>query len=627
MFMTNQRKHFVAAALIFIMLFSLVGCTKKENEQSTTEATTTISTETSAQPQITVTTEDPSIDLSSPEAIAEQERFDAYVMDSFRNAVQNDTISLHYMLAHPENYGVQADIASLGDAYCLSDEELEAQREEAKKDREEFMSFDYSLLTSEQKFDYQVYKYSIDQSDNYFDYYYLQDPFAYTSGLQANIPVHYSEYTFRSADDIPIYLEILALLPDYIDNALAFEQIRVEKGFFMNRHNANEVIRQCNDFIDDPEHNLLIETFNAKIDALEGIDAATADELKAQNRDIVINQVIPSFKNIITFFKNNKTNGKNDLGLCYLENGKDYYTFILRNQVETSRTPQEIAELLEKYTDQYMNELQTLAIANYDEYTSYFDTIDSVYGDIDPEDTLRLFEKEFKSMFPELPPFEYNISYVHESLQDVVSPAFYMLAPIDNYKENSIRLNIQESDNNDLWSTLCHEGIPGHMYQRNYYLQTNPSPYRAIMNHMGYAEGWATYVQFMSHSLFPDYAHPVYADFTRLNMQLALIIQARVELGVNYEGWTMADVEYYLETSGFNKDAAGDIMNYVMAEPANYQAYVVGWLEIEELRAFAESTLGDKFDAIEFHRTLLDAGPCPFPLLKTKVDEYVANNQ
>lgn len=622
MFFTRKKRSCTAALLIFVMLLSLAGCKKNTSKTEDTPAIV-VPTETTAAPDTEATTEDASVDLTSPEAIAEQERFDEYVMESFRDAISNDSMSLHYYLVHPENYDISADVATLGDAYCLTDEEIAAERAETKEDKAEFDSFDFSLLTSKQKFDYSVYKYAVDASDAYYDYYYLQEPFAYTSGIHSNMPINYSEYTFRSADDIPMYLELLGQLPACIDNALAFEQIRIEKGLFMNRHSANEVIRQCNEFIADPEHNLLIETFNAKIEAVEGLDDETISEYKDQNYDIVMNQIIPSYEKIISFFTENKANGKNELGLCYLENGKNYYTYLLNNQTGTSRTPEQAIELLDKYMNKYMGELQTTAIAHYTEYTEFFEEYDNLYKDIDPDETLRYFEEEFKSIVPTLPRFEYNISNVHESLQDIVSPAFYMLAPIDNYKENAIRLNITEDVGNDLWSTLCHEGIPGHMYQRNYYLQTNPSPYRAIMGHMGYTEGWATYMQFMSYSLYPDYTHEVYGDLCRLNSELGLILQARIDLGVNYEGWNKTEVENYLEQSGFDKSVAEDIINYVVAEPANYQAYVIGWLEFEELRDKAQTALGDKFDEIAFHKVLLDAGPCPFSILETKVDEYI----
>lgn len=622
----QKRKTICSAILVGTMMLSLVGCGKKEPPASINTPDEPLTTE-----EIGPDTEEPSVDTladpNSPEAIAEQERFDTYVMDSFRDAISSDSISIHYYLCHPENYSIDASVATLGDAYCLTDEEVEAERAETTAEDDDFYSINYDLLTASQKFDYDVYKRVIDANNTYYDLYFLQEPFAYTSGLHSNMPINYSEYTFRSAEDVPMYLELLDQLPDYIDNAIEFEKVRIEKGYFMNRHNANEVIRQCSEFIADPESNLLLETFNAKIDALTDLDTNLAEEYKQQNYDIVKNHIIPAYERIINFFKDNKSACKNDFGICYLDGGKEYYEYLLANQTGTDRTPEEIIALYDSYMDEYMGELSSVAMLHYTEYMSFIENYDTLYGDIDPDETLRFFEDTFKDRFPEMPRFEYTISPVHESLKNIVSPAFYMLCPVDNTSENTIRLNIESDGAGDLWSTLAHEGIPGHMYQRNYFLQTNPAPLRAVLNHMGYTEGWATYVEFISYEYYDGYAEPVYADLARLNTQISLVLQARIDIGVNYEGWKTADVENYLTTSGFDASVAEDVINYVAAEPANYQAYVLGWLEFEELRKSASTQLGDKFDEKEFHKTLLDAGPCAFPQLEERVNAYIKENK
>lgn len=41
-----------------------------------------------------------------------------------------------------------------------------------------------------------------------------------------------------------------------------------------------------------------------------------------------------------------------------------------------------------------------------------------------------------------MPDVHYTIENVHESLEDIVSPAFYVTTPIDAYDENSIYLNM-----------------------------------------------------------------------------------------------------------------------------------------------------------------------------------------
>ena len=178
----------------------------------------------------------------------------------------------------------------------------------------------------------------------------------------------------------------------------------------------------------------------------------------------------------------------------------------------------------------------------------------------------------------------------------------------------------------DLWSTLAHEGIPGHMYQFTYYLSTNPEPLRALLNFNGYTEGWATYVEMMSYEMYKDYPDACYADFERINSELNLLVSARIEIGVNYEGWDLEATQTYLSNNGFNSEGAQDIMDYVIAEPVNYQMYVMGWQSFQELRDYAESALGDKFDEQAFHKVVLDAGPSQFFLIEKLVQQYVKDN-
>ena len=78
---------------------------------------------------------------------------------------------------------------------------------------------------------------------------------------------------------------------------------------------------------------------------------------------------------------------------------------------------------------------------------------------------------------------------------------------------------------------------------------------------------------------------------------------------------------------GVNAEAAQSIMDYVIAEPANYQMYCVGWLEWEAMRDYAEEELGDRFDEVKFHQALLDVGPCQFSILQAQLDEYIKSIQ
>lgn len=621
-----KKKTIVAIVLSLSMILSTAGCGKKKDgdNDSTSELgdlTIDVSDDTTTHADLPDVDID-DVDPSTPEAIAEQERFSQYLYDSFIEGVQSDTLTLHYGIAHPENYGIEDYAITFGEV-DFSDEAEEKELEEYEKTMDELKGFDYDLLTIDQRFTYDIIynKLLVDRESYNFDHMY--EPFAYTSGLQANYPITMAEYIFYDRGDVEDYLGLLDITPEYFDAWLGYERDKSDMGLFMNSNCASEVIRQCSDFIATPESNVLIETFNARIDKLTDLTDEEKEAYKLRNHELVINKIIPTYQKVIDLFTELKDTGKNPLGLCYLDNGKEYYKYLIKSKVGTDRTPEEIIELLDKTLQETMTAYTTAAYSDMNAYQQYYQDSSSFYQGGDYKETIEYFEEVFDDEFPDIPDIDFTVNPVHKSLEDSVSPAFFMTPPLDEYTQNSIHINEGSDGSNSLWSTLAHEGVPGHMYQFVYFLASDPEPLRTILNFNGYEEGWAQYVENMSFKYYDGYAHDIYAEFEKLNAELIILVSARVEIGVNYEGWDVDDTANYLTANGFNGGAAQDIMDYVIAEPANYQMYCMGWLEFKELKEYAEACLGDDFDIKEFHKTVLDAGPCQFFLLKNKVDKYI----
>ncbi len=585
----KRFKKITAIALVAIMTLSMAGCEKNR---------------------------------SSSSAKKEQEKFDNYLQESFEESVTDDTVTLHYTLAHPENYGITMEEVTLGD-FDVSDEAVAEETEEIKEEMAELKEFDYELLTDDQQLTYDILLDLLETNLLSYENPYLYEPFAYTSGLQSNLPITMSEYTFYDEDDVKDYLALLKLIPDYYQKCLDFEKVKSEKGFFMSDKSADEVIRQCQEYIADPENNLLIATFNDRIGDVPGMTPEKLEDYKQQNYDAVMNSVIPAYENVIDTFTSLKGTGTNDMGLVHFEGGKEYYEYLIKSKVGTDKTPDEIIEKLDTEIEEVMGEMYALAMMNYDSYMGYIDAYENLYGDLDTEETIRYFEDMCVDKFPQIPEINFTVSPVHESLEGIVSPAFYMTPPMDDYENNSIYINEGSDSSGSLWSTLAHEGIPGHMYQFVYFLSNDPEPIRTLLSFNGYQEGWATYVELMSYSYYDKYADEAYGDIEAINTKLNLLVSARIEIGVNYEGWSLEETADYMNTNGFDGSAADGIYDYVVAEPGNYQMYVMGWLEFEELREYAEEELGDKFNEVDFHKVILDAGPCQFYILEDLVEDYV----
>ncbi|MDE6024691.1 MAG: DUF885 domain-containing protein [Lachnospiraceae bacterium] len=624
MFSFNKKK-IISILLVSAMMLSLVGCGKKDDTTDSGDTTSTV-----ADSQIISTGTDPVPDVEyieaketpdSEEALAEQQKFEDYLAKNFEDSVTEDTVTLHYSIAHPEKMNIEAPEVTYGDV-DITEEGLAKEEQETKDTIAELEAINYDLLTTDQKFTYNILMEYLQTSMLSYKNPYLYEPFAYTSGIQSNLPITMSEYKFYDKEDVDDYIKLLEIMPDYISPLLEFEQIKSDKGLFMSSHSASEVIRQCNEFIADPEKNLLIETFNDRIGDVEGLSDEDIENYKQANHDAVINKVIPTYKEIISKFEELQNTGKNDMGLCNLDGGKEYYEYLLKSKVGTTHTADEICTLLDERIASTMEELTTLAMGNYEDIMSYYDEYESFYSDVEPKETIEFFEDAFSKSFPKIPEIDFTVTPVHESLVDMVSPAFYMTPPMDAYDENVIHTNMGSKGAGALWSTLAHEGVPGHMYQFVYFLSSNPTPLRTLLNFNGYQEGWASYVEMMSFDYY-DFSKDTYAEIERFNTKLNLLLSARIDIGVNYEGWTLEETADFLNNNGFDGSAAQDIIDYVVAEPCNYQMYCTGWLEFQLLREMAETELGERFNEKNFHQVVLDAGPCQFKYVKEKVQKYI----
>ncbi|MBR4513579.1 MAG: DUF885 domain-containing protein [Lachnospiraceae bacterium] len=565
---------------------------------------------------------DDGVDLMSDEALAEQKKFADLEYESFQEEVVKSTFTLHQHVIHPENYGLEVpEQATFGDL-DMSEEAANQMVEDNQNGLKMLKTIDRSLLTKNQKLEYDMLVEGYEHALAGSRFYYYYEPFAYTSGLHSNLPVAFSVYKLYTKGDVDTYLQLLRQTRTYVDSIIEYEELRRQKGFFMSSASADEVIRQCEEFIAKPEENLIIETFDDAITKVEGLSEKEIETYKASNKQAVLDVVIPAYQDIIAYFKEHRNDGTNDLGLCYIEYGKMYYEQLLYNDAGIDMSPEDIIKRLDQGLDDAMSKMYAVAQENYSAYSDYLNEKNH-YGDIDPMETEAYFKEVFEKRFPEMPDVSYSTQNVHESLKDIVSPAFYIIPALDDIEHNYIYLNLK-GNNNELWSTLAHEGIAGHMYQFCYFLNTNPNPMRALMEYVGYSEGWATYVENMSYGYYKNYAHEEYAALETINNQLDLLLIARMEIGVNYEGWDRAKVSSWLEEKGFSGTNLDGTFTYVTSEPVNYQMYVMGWLTMEDLRAYAEEKLGAAFDEKEFHQTILEAGPTSFPVLQDWVDSWIS---
>lgn len=541
-----------------------------------------------------------------------------FANDLFLDQVTTDTISLHYTLSEPENFGIQPFEPTLGD---YGAEQMKEDIAASERYLETLKSYDYTALTEEEKLIYDSLKPSLESDLAMKDYIYLQESLGPTTGLQAQLPILLAEYAFNEKQDIDDYIGILEDLKRYFNQIATFEQEKSKRGYFMSDETVDAIIEQCNAFISNPEQNLLINCFVEKINAMDDLTLDEKTLYEERNRDAVLNSVIPAYQLLIDTLTSLKGTGKDTQGLCGYDGGKEYYELLAQAQTGSSKTVKEMKKSLNAEYLACMTTMATIQTKN----PGILDDYENLkFPYTDPTEIMEYLKTAVRNDFPLLEDVNYNVKYVHESLRDYLSPAMYLIPPIDDLNHNNIYINNKpEYDLEQIFPTIAHEGYPGHLYQNVYFRKSNPQPIRSFLSPTGYEEGWATYVESYSYELAK--LEDDMAAMLSANTIASHCLYSLTDIGVNYEGWSLEDTVSFWSPLGIGRDAAEEIYLTMAAEPCVYLPYAIGCIEFMELRNEAEDILGDQFTLKAFHTFLMELGPAPFDVVESRMKNNLSN--
>lgn len=562
----------------------------------------------------------------SEDALKEQQEFEQYLDDYFKDVVTDDTLTYNYTIRDGADYGLEEPEVTLGDP-GMTAEEIGQDKEEFEGWVKKLDAIDRSCLTEDQKLTYDVLDEYFEVSAGIFDNVYLYEPFSPMRGLQANIATNFTDYRFDDKGDVERYIELLGQIPDYFAEYLDFEQEKSEKGYFMSDAVCDKVISQCKDFVADKENHFMVTTFNDNIDALDFLTDEEKAEYKEANKQAVVNSLLPAFENVAAVLSGLKGTGTNDGGICNYDGGKEYYEYLLKNFAGTAKSPEEVIDMLDTELQKLMVSLYQYYLGNQAAYEYFAANYDSIFAETDQMTASEMVDKMMETAsehYPDAGTINYKAEALDKNLETIMDDvlAYYMAPAIDDPDNNLIRVNGLHTDG--MWTTLAHEGYPGHMLQNAYYMSTDPEPVRTLMNFLGYKEGWAMYACYDS-LYYYEYEEPEYGDtiaaLYQLNDEMSYLMMGRVDLGINYEGWTLQDTADYLTKNGMDGSAAQELYTTMVGDPAVYQSYSTGYYEMKELRDYAEEKMGDDFDLKTFNTIILETGPCQFDILKGQVDK------
>ena len=577
-------------------------------------------------------------------------KFRAFAQAFFLDEVQANPIHFHYTIDNPDAYGVDESSLTLpvyqpGDAanevYALS------------LARENLSRIDPNALNEDNRQLYELLDSYLTSAASTAAYPYFSEPLSPSSGVPSELPILFSEYRLDDKADIDNYLSILTQIPAYFEGLLIYEQEKADAGLFMSDLTADRVIRQCTELLDadsieNGTHFLEI-TFQERLQQLADKEILTVEEMDAyvsEHNRLLTTLVIPAYDRLADGLTVLKGSGKTTCGLAGQENGRDYYRALVRLRTGSYRDIDEIKRLLARDLRFNYESLLALLTTN-PALKDMISETPSLLPEMTPEEILADLQSEIGEEYPPIPagrddaPIRSTIKYVDASLEAYSAPAFYMMPPIDNICDNLICLNARDTEDDlALYTTLAHEGYPGHLYQtvysKRYQEQENILPLGNVLYYGGFVEGWAMYVELDSYNNAIELAkksHPeasVYYQVCRLDRQFRLGLYSLLDIAIHYDNASFEDIQKLCYCLGISDSAnLSALYQYIAEEPCNYLKYYLGYLEILELKKQAAvlwsdterlSATYDNTDFLyRFHSFLLQNGPADYRTLARRL--------
>lgn len=572
-------------------------------------------------------------------------RFRACTNTIFTTDISGNPLNLHYTLAYPESSGIKDYSLSLG---TFDPTQLSGQKILLENRRTMINAFPARDLSPDNRLTQQILSLYYETQLLPARQYLLDEALSPSLGTQAQLPILLAEYTFRKEDDVRNYLKLLTSVDSYLESILSFEKLKAQNGTFMSDATADRIISQCSAFIKDPDDNYLASVFSEKIQSLSGISEQKKAAYQKLHNQILTGQVLPAYQSLIDGLYLLKGSGKNPGGLCQFAGGKAYYEYLIKSSCGIYDT---VPEIQSRLIHQFQTDLSLatklmgsstatptfakdvflpISKAQTGTPSGIFSfsagLIDAASGlsftstpsaaETSPEQILEDLQKQIQTDFPAVPSTSYEVKYVHPDLEEHLSPAFYLTPPIDTLSPNDIYINRHANMSGlELYTTLAHEGFPGHLYQTITFASSAPDPVRYLPAMGGYVEGWATYAESFAYTYYqPDSTD---GQLAWLNRSLNLCMMSLLDTIIHYNGWNQERCATFLSQLGITDNTIQkEIYQVIVEDPANYLKYYLGYLQFLDLQQEARELAGDSFRLHSFHQKVLSAGPCQFPVLK-----------
>lgn len=542
--------------------------------------------------------------------------FSEFCTTLFREEMKSNTMNLHFTLKDPKAAGIDSYEITLG---SLSGDSPHNQARQLKKLSEELKKYSHRSLKGKDRLTCRLLSDYISRQQNLAAYPYYDEPLTPSGGVTSQLPVLLAEYTFRNTRDIKDYLGLLSQIDTYFLGILDYEQKKADAGLFMSDEACVKVIEGCEVFTEHPDDNFLIDTFSNRLNAMDGLTDTQKNAYLKQHSKVLSDHVIPAYSQMIKGLTMLLGRGHNNWGLCNFPKGKAYYEAVVSADTGCDDSVEDLFSQIAKARREDLTFCQNLLEKN-PKLASQSPKPDAALKEENA--MLSRLQKEILTDFPAPPQTDVEICHVDPALSEYLAPAFYITAPIDDISHNRIYINDAKNDTDIYYfTTLAHEGYPGHLYQTICTSSYGAPEVLSLLNYPGYTEGWATYTEMQS--FYYAGLDPDLASLLQHNQAATLSLYATADIGIHYFGWEKEKIAAFWSEYGVDDTATVKrITDLILEEPGNYLKYYVGYLKFRQMRE--QLALENKsFSVSAFHEAILRTGPSPFSVLEETVRDQL----
>lgn len=577
----------------------------------------------------------------------ENEDFQEYLDEFFVEYLEGDQLSVNIFCEKPEDFGLEHYEAEWYSYESFGEEEIAHDLQVFKDYLTELEAFKDAKLNDLQESAYETIRKFLQYN---IDYYSIEDSFFMEvmyvdqfGGYVADFGTYMEAYSLRTeaeVEDIVNYIESTkTAFPSY----LSYLEDRADAGYPLSDFTITEMRNYLKDIIDDNDESqyYLIDILNEKVDAVDFL----TDEEKASYKERITDGINDYFMVGVSDLYNGLENhlgvlAQADEGyLAAYENGKELYGLEIKQLLGYSDFD------FDKYIKELDSEINKSIKKVISTQLALFSDFNlNSWGELDvvlknnsifegtPEEMM-VYLKEFaKTVVPELKTDpDIFIKEMDEASAKVSNAvAYYMKSALDNTSSENITLNpvqLQSATNNDVLGTLAHEGYPGHLYAYVYSKESGLSNLATIMTSTAHAEGWATYIELKLYEYAKNNSNSKkfqsVMNYLYANQLTGFLLETRLDVGVHYEGWGVAEIAAYMENAGYASGQAKEIYDLLIEMPSQYAAYGYGKVIFNRLHTEAQSILGAYYDEVEFNGMLLSKGWTDLEILEETYDNYM----